>query len=203
MGSVDSVAKNRFDISNMTLDELKTRLNLLMPSPDASLPDHAYPAAVLMPVVQTTQGLELVLTRRSRHLRHHPGQVCFPGGRVDSGDRNLWHTALRESWEEIGLSPEICQPLARLPAQYTVSDFALTPFLGLIVGAPQFTLNPGEVDELFQVPLEYLLDLRHHQLFYFNRQGRRHQVVFIPWRGRWIWGITGAIIHQLAQQIAR
>lgn len=187
----------------MTLDELKTRLNLLPPLPDPHLPAHAYPAAVLMPVLQTGQGLELILTRRSRHLRNHPGQVSFPGGRVESTDTSLWHTAVRESWEEIGLLPELCQPLAQLQAQYTISDFALTPFVGLIEGSPEFKLNPGEVDELFQVPLEYLLDLRHHHLFYANRQGQRHQVVFIRWRGVWIWGITAAIIHQLAQQIAR
>ena len=187
----------------MTLDELKTRLNLLAPPPDPHLPPHAHPAAVLMPVLQTGQGLELVLTRRSRHLRHHPGQVSFPGGRMDATDASLWQTALRESFEEIGLLPELCQPLGQLQAQYTVSGFALTPFIGLVVGQPHFRLNPSEVDEVFQVPLDYLLDLSQHHLFSLNRQGRRHEVVFIRWQGRWIWGITAAVIHNLAQQIAR
>ena len=187
----------------MTLDELKTRINLLTPGQDPHLPKCAHPAAVLMPLLQTAQGLELVFTRRSRQLRHHPGQVSFPGGRMDATDTSLWHTALRESWEEIGLKPELCQPLAQLQAQYTISGFALTPFIGLIAGQPQFTLNPAEVDELFQVPLDYLLDLRHHHLFQLHRQGRSHEVVFIRWQGLWIWGITATVIHQFAQQIAR
>ncbi|ART83776.1 CoA pyrophosphatase [Oceanisphaera profunda] len=187
----------------MTLDELKTRINLLTPGLDPHLPSHAFPAAVLMPLLQTGQGLELVLTRRSRHLRHHPGQVSFPGGRADATDTSLWHTALRESWEEIGLLPELCQPLAQLQAQHTISGFALTPFIGLIEGHPQFKLNPAEVDELFQVPLDYLLDLRHHHLYQLRRQGRTHEVVFIRWQGLWIWGITATVIHQFAQQIAR
>ncbi|MGO4999853.1 CoA pyrophosphatase [Oceanisphaera sp. W20_SRM_FM3] len=187
----------------MTLDELKTRINLLAPLPDPHLPLDAHPAAVLMPLLQTGQGLELVLTRRNRLLRQHPGQVSFPGGRMDASDASLWHTALRESWEEIGLLPELCQPLGQLQAQYTISGFALTPFVGLIEGQPRFTLNPSEVDEVFQVPLDYLLDLRHHHLFQLRRQGHTHEVVFIRWHGLWIWGITAAVIHQFAQQIAR
>ena len=186
----------------MTLDELKTRINLLTPDQDPHLPEHAHPAAVLLPLLQTPQGLELVFTRRSRQLRHHPGQVSFPGGRMDATDPSLWHTALRESWEEIGLKPELCQPLAQLQAQHTISGFALTPFIGLIAGQPHFTLNPAEVEEVFQVPLDYLLDLRHHHVFALRRQGHHHEVVFIRWQGLWIWGITATVIHQFAQQIA-
>ncbi|MGO1247664.1 MAG: CoA pyrophosphatase [Oceanisphaera sp.] len=187
----------------MQLEELKTRLNVLPPLADPHLPDNAYPAAVLMPLLPTGQGLELVLTRRSRHLRHHAGQVCFPGGRVDSTDVSLWDAAVRESFEEIGLLPEQCQPLAQLQAQHTISDFALTPFVGLVQGEVNFKLNPGEVDELFQVPLEYLLDVRHHHVLSVSRKGVPQQVVFIRWHNTWIWGITAAIIHQLALQIAR
>ncbi|WP_417615217.1 CoA pyrophosphatase [Oceanisphaera sp.] len=188
----------------MTLDELKTRINLIPPLPDPHLPPHAFPAAVLMPLLQTGRGLELVLTRRSRHLRHHPGQVSFPGGRADSTDASLWHTAVRESWEEIGLLPEQCQPLAQLQAQYTISGFALTPFVGLIEGSPNFKPNPAEVDEVFRVPLDYILDLRHHHTFHLRRKDRsRHQIVFIRWHGLWIWGVTAAVIHQFALQVAR
>ncbi|WP_298716562.1 CoA pyrophosphatase [uncultured Oceanisphaera sp.] len=187
----------------MTLNELETRIKLFQPRPDPHLPDHAFPAAVLVPLLQAEQGLELVLTRRSRHLRQHPGQISFPGGRADSTDPSLWHTALRESFEEIGLAPELCRQLARLRAQHTISGFALTPFIGVIEGQPDFILNPAEVEELFRVPLDYVLDLRHHHLFSLRRQGRWHRVVFIRWNGVWIWGITAAVIHQFARQIAR
>ena len=187
----------------MTLDELITRINLLPPAPDPGWPAHARPAAVLMPLLEGDQGLELVLTRRSRHLRQHPGQISFPGGRVDEGDASLWHTALRESEEEIGLPPECCRLLARLRAQYTISGFALTPFVGLVQGQPEFVLNPAEVDELYRVPLDYLLDLRHHHVLSQHRRGKLHRVVFIHWRGLWVWGITAAVIHQFARQIAR
>ncbi|PSJ47786.1 CoA pyrophosphatase [Zobellella endophytica] len=187
----------------MTRDELVTRLNLLPPLPDPVLPAQARPAAVLMPLVEGAQGLELVFTRRSRWLRHHPGQVSFPGGRVDEGDPSLWFTALRESEEEIGLEPGRCRPLGRLRAQYTVSGFALTPFVGLVEGQPRFILNPAEVDEVFQVPLGYLLDFDRHYLYRLYRRGRVHTVCFIPWHNTWIWGVTAAIIHQFALQIAR
>lgn len=186
----------------MTLEELTTRLNLLQPLPDEALPSNAYPAAVLLPLLPSEQGLELILTRRSKALRHHPGQVCFPGGRADSSDVSLWHTALRESFEEIGLLPELCKPLAQLPAQHTISDFALTPFIGVIEGTPNFVLNPGEVTALYKVPLSYALDLHHHHVFKLRRKGRVHKVIFIRWQGIWIWGITAAIIHQLSLQIA-
>jgi 8-oxo-dGTP pyrophosphatase MutT (NUDIX family) len=187
----------------MTREQLLTRFNLLTPAPDPVLPAQARPAAVLLPLLDGEQGLELVLTRRSRQLRQHPGQVSFPGGRVDDTDASLWHTALRESQEEIGLDPALCRPLGRLPAQHTVSGFALTPFIGLIEGRPHCVLNPQEVDEVFQVPLAYALDLRRHHLFTLRRQGRLHTVCFIPWQGTWIWGITAAVIHQFALQIAR
>lgn len=187
----------------MTREQLLTRLNLLAPAPDPVLPCHARPAAVLLPLLEGEEGLELVLTRRSRHLRHHPGQISFPGGRVDDTDASLWHTALRESQEEIGLDPALCRPLARLRAQHTVSGFALTPFIGLVEGRPDFVPNPDEVDEVFRVPLDYLLDLDHHYLYYLHRRGRRHTVCFIPWQGIWIWGITAAVIHQFAVQVSR
>lgn len=187
----------------MNLEELKTRINLLLPLADPHLPHYAHPAAVLMPLIDTKQGLELVLTRRSQQLRHHPGQVSFPGGRAEATDASLWHTALRESYEEIGLLPELCQPLGQLQAQHTISGFALTPFIGLVAGQPCFTLNPSEVAEVFQVPLDYLLNLEHHHTFTFSRRGQRHSVVFIRWHRLWIWGITAAVIHNFAQQIAR
>lgn len=187
----------------MTLDELITRINLLPPQPDDGWPGHARPAAVLMPVLEGREGLELVLTRRSRHLRQHPGQISFPGGRVDKEDASLWHTALRESEEEIGLPPARCRQLARLRAQYTISGFALTPFVGLVEGQPEFVLNPDEVDELYRIPLDYLLDLRHHHVLSQQRRGKLHRVVFIRWHGLWVWGITASVIHQFAHQVAR
>lgn len=183
--------------------ELLTRFNLLPPLSDPLLPTDAKVAAVLMPLLEGEQGLELVLTRRSRHLRHHPGQVSFPGGRAEAGDLSLWHTALRESEEEIGLDPALCQPLGRLRAQYTVSGFALTPFVGLVDASARFTANPAEVDEIFQVPLVHVLDLQRHHLFTLRRRDRLHTVCFIRWRGLWIWGITAAVLHQFALQVAR
>ncbi|GAA3529373.1 CoA pyrophosphatase [Zobellella aerophila] len=187
----------------MTRAELLARFNLLPPLSDPFLPAHAQAAAVLLPLQEGERGLELILTRRSRHLRHHPGQVSFPGGRVEETDISLWHTALRESEEEIGLDPSLCQPLGRLRAQYTVSGFALTPFVGLVDASARFTANPAEVEEVFQVPLEYLLDLRRHHLFTLRRRGRLHTVCFIRWQGIWVWGITAAVLHQFALQVAR
>ena len=118
-------------------------------------------AAVLIPVIARGNGLHILLTKRSQHLRSHPGQVSFPGGKHDDEDDTLKDTAIRESEEEIGLDTSKLQPLGWLPSLHTISDFSMAPLVAFVDGTQQFVANEGEVDEIFEVPLDYLLKKKH------------------------------------------
>ncbi len=159
-------------------------------------------AAVLMPIIETPAGARVILTKRSAMLKHHPGQVAFPGGKVDDTDASPEAAALRESHEEIGLDPGAVEILGRLPAHETVTSYTITPFVGRI-RAP-FTPVPeeGEVAEVFSVPLNFLMSPSSY------RVERRH------WRGVWrayytapygpyyIWGATARMLKGLADRVA-
>ena len=114
-------------------------------------------AAVLVAILPAPDGPRLILTKRASHLKHHPGQIAFPGGKVDASDASPMDAALREAQEEIGLDPARVQVIGTLPVHETVTGFAMTPFVGLIRG--DFTPVPeaGEVEEVFTVPLSHVL----------------------------------------------
>ena len=140
------------------LARLWSHFNLLMPPTAAPLltrDDHAgwRQAAVLIPLILQPDGLQLLLTRRSPHLRHHPGQISFPGGRRDPLDTSLQHTALRETHEELGIAPSMVQLLGQLPVHATHSQFLITPYLGVLRQMPALQPAAGEVAEAFTLPL--------------------------------------------------
>ena len=115
-------------------------------------------AAVLVPLVQRDHGLHVLLTRRAEHLRDHPGQVSFPGGRVEPGDADAADTALRESHEEIGLPRGRVEVLGRLPAYTTVTQYVITPVVALVTPPFELVLDATEVADAFEVPLVFLMD---------------------------------------------
>jgi 8-oxo-dGTP pyrophosphatase MutT (NUDIX family) len=158
------------------------------------------PAAVLVPVWLRPEGAVLILTKRSSHLKHHPGQIAFPGGKVDATDAGPQAAALRETHEEIGLDPARAEIIGTLPVHETVTGFAMTPFVGLLRG--QFTPIPetGEVDEVFAVPLSHVLDPAR-----FSVQGRRwmgewRRFYAVPYGPYYIWGATARILRGLAER---
>jgi len=154
----------------------------------------ATPAAVLVPVVNRPDGLMLLLTQRSADLPDHPGQISFPGGRVEAGDATLAHAALRETAEEVGLAAERIEILGQLATYETVTGYVVTPVVGWV--EPPFTLtaDPVEVADVFEVPLDFVLDPANQQR-QFRMQGEvRRDFWAIPWRDRYIWGATAAML---------
>ena len=115
-------------------------------------------AAVLIPLVLKENGLSVLLTQRTNHLRDHAGQISFPGGRMDPEDQGPNDTALRESQEEIGLDPERVEIIGHLPQYLTVSGYSVTPVVGLVQAQTEYVLDEFEVSDVFEVPLSFLLD---------------------------------------------
>jgi 8-oxo-dGTP pyrophosphatase MutT (NUDIX family) len=155
------------------------------------------PAAVLI-AYQPGQGVWL--TKRSSHLKHHPGQIAFPGGKLDPTDASLQAAALREAQEEIGLPPACVDILGSLPPHETVTGFLVTPFVGHVYR--DFTARPeaGEVQEVFAVPFAHLIDKRNYQIQSRRWQGQVRRYYTVPWGPHYIWGATARILYGLAAQ---
>jgi 8-oxo-dGTP pyrophosphatase MutT (NUDIX family) len=163
-------------------------------------------AAVLVPLVQREHGLQVLLTRRAEHLRDHPGQVSFPGGRVEPGDVDAADTALRESEEEIGLPRGRVEVLGRLPVYTTVTQYVITPVVALVRPPFELVLDATEVADAFEVPLAFLMDPSRHQRHVFSFDGGQRQFLSMPWQGvqpdgslrqHFIWGATAAMLRNL------
>jgi 8-oxo-dGTP pyrophosphatase MutT (NUDIX family) len=168
---------------------------------EEGVPDTLRPAAVLVPVVTRDEGLTVLLTRRTDHLHDHPGQISFPGGRVDAGDASPIATALREAQEEIGLSPERVQLLGQLPLYRTGTGFEVTPVVGLVAPPLELALDAFEVAEAFEVPLSFLLDTRNHLRHSIELRGRIREYWAMPYSGYYIWGATAGMIVALGRQL--
>lgn len=154
-------------------------------------------AAVLMPIVDHEHGLTVLLTQRAQHLRHHAGQVSFPGGRIEPTDGSVLQAALRETQEEIGLGPEHITVAGYLQPQLVLSGFWVTPVVGFVRPGFDLKLDRSEVDAAFEVPLPYLLDARNHRA----RQRRMGEVTVqvhdIPYGPHHIWGATAGMLLAL------
>ncbi|WP_072746953.1 CoA pyrophosphatase [Oceanicella actignis] len=160
------------------------------------------PAAVLCPLVRRPQGLHVILTRRADHLRHHPGQVAFPGGKVEPNDPSPAAAALREAQEEIGLDPAMVELLGAIDGHETVTGFLVTPWLGLVDPAFSPRPDPSEVAEVFEVPLDWLMDPANHARGWREWNGQRRWYYEMPWRGRRIWGATARMLVGLSARLA-
>lgn len=160
------------------------------------------PAAVLVPIWLRPNGARLILTKRASHLKHHPGQIAFPGGKVDNGDSGPEAAALREAWEEIGLPPSRVEVVGRLPAHETVTNYSMTPVLGLIRDDFAPIPEAGEVEEAFSVPLAHVLDRNKYIVESRVWQGQPRNYYIVPFGPYYIWGATARILRSLAERVA-
>lgn len=155
------------------------------------------PAAVLIPIVMRDSGLYVLLTQRTPHLRDHAGQISFPGGRCEIDDVSFEATALRETQEEVGLPASQIEILGCLPDYPTATGFMITPVVGLVSPPLNIKLDDFEVAEVFEVPLDFLMDSRNHQRHQVEYQGQPREYYAIPWRGYFIWGATAGMLVSL------
>ena len=160
-------------------------------------------AAVLVPIVEQPDGHTVLLTRRGERLYHHPGQVSFPGGRLDDTDAGPIDAALRETAEEIGLGRERIDLVGVLDGYETVTGYGVTPVVGFVRPGFALTLDPFEVAEAFEVPLAFFLDERSRQLHSRERDGHRRHFYAFEYQDRYIWGATAGMLVNLQQRYAR
>lgn len=197
----------------MTHDEARLRAALALPgtgssdfdlNPGLTLPAaQLRPAAVLVPVWLRPEGVRVILTKRASHLKHHPGQVAFPGGKLDREDPSLEACALREAQEEIGLPPAAVEVLGRLPAHETVTGFTVTPVLGLVRDDFTPVSQAEEVEEVFTVPLSHVLDPQRYAIEGRIWRGTPRRYYAVPWGPYYIWGATARMLRGLADRVAR
>lgn len=152
------------------------------------------PAAVLVPLVDRAEGITVLLTQRSAALPDHPGQISFPGGRIETADADAASAALRETHEEIGLPRGQVTLLGELPHYETVTGFRVTPVVGWVDPPFELVPDPVEVADVFEVPLAFLMDPAHQQRHERMLGTVRRDYWAIPWRERYIWGATAAML---------
>lgn len=169
-------------------------------------------ASVLVPLVVREDGVTVLLTRRTDHLRDHAGQISFPGGRAEEIDADAVHTALREAEEEVGLAPDFVDVIGALPVYTTVTGFHVTPVVALVRPGYTLAIDSFEVAEAFEVPLAFLMNPAHHRRHQFEFGGERRQFLSMPWQGvdaaglpreYFIWGATAAMLRNLYAFLAR
>ena len=190
-------------------ESIAERLGRPAPIPDArdlhivSIPagNRVTEAAVMLPLVPRSEGVQVLLTQRTAHLSDHAGQISFPGGRVEAEDRTREETALRETEEEIGLARAHVNVLGRLPEYEIPSGFRITPVVGWIEPPFELKLDAFEVAAVFEAPLEHFLDLARYQRREYRFRGRHRHYMAIPYQGRYIWGATAAMLYSFARAL--
>ena len=158
-------------------------------------------AAVLVPVIDYGNKLHILFTQRALHLRHHPGQISFPGGRIET-DETSRSAALREAKEEIGLAPAEVEILGSLPLQATSTGFTIEPWVGLLKPQSSWLLQADEVAGIFEVPLNHFLQHENRYQFSLPLRGKVQQLHAMPYEDKFIWGATAAILNRLCLQLA-
>jgi 8-oxo-dGTP pyrophosphatase MutT (NUDIX family) len=186
-------------------DRLRDALRSPPTSPplEGDLPDEiepaSVPAAVLIGVTERAEP-GVILTVRREHMRTHPGQVAFPGGRIDPGE-SATEAALREAWEELGLQPETADVVGEIDPYRTVTGYVVTPVLAVVEPDQPLSPHEHEVADWFEVPLAFILDAQNQQLKSALFRGRERHYYEIVWNDRRIWGATAALLVNLSRRL--
>jgi 8-oxo-dGTP pyrophosphatase MutT (NUDIX family) len=163
--------------------------------------DRPLAAASVLAGIVMRERPAVLFTERTTHLSTHSGQVAFPGGKRDDTDRDAAHTALREAQEEVGLDPALVEVIGELPTYQTGTNFVITPVIALVSPAHTLTLNPHEVADAFEVPLDFLMNPAHHRRHHVEYQGMRRDWFSMPYMDgtsqRFIWGATAGMLRNL------
>jgi 8-oxo-dGTP pyrophosphatase MutT (NUDIX family) len=176
-----------FPYASQFSDEQRERLRALFPANPSR-------AAVLVPLVERPAGLHVLLTQRASHLTHHAGQISFPGGRIEAHDTDAWAAALRETREEIGLDPGFVERAGYLRDHLVISGFRVTPVVGFVRAGFDLRLDRTEVEDAFEVPLDFVLDPRNYLPRARSVAGIEVLTHEIPYQGRHIWGATASML---------
>jgi 8-oxo-dGTP pyrophosphatase MutT (NUDIX family) len=158
------------------------------------------PAAVLIPVIDRDEPMVL-LTQRTAHLPQHAGQIAFPGGKIDATDASPLAAALREADEEVGLAANAVEPIGYLDVYMTTLGYRIVPVVARVQPPFTLTLNPGEVEDAFEVPLSFLMEVANHQTHSREWQGMMRTYYAIPFGERYIWGVTAGLFRNLQQRV--
>lgn len=190
---------------NQRIEKEKMRLQSFLRTNNQTMRNEFLQAGVLIPLVkQSIQNeWQVILTRRAEHLKNHPGEISFPGGRYEATDRCLPNTAIRETNEEIGIDHDDIELIGKLPIQATVSQYYVTPYVGLVEQNHQLTIDEDEVAEVFSVPLAFILDKNNHQLIPRNINGQTFSYYQIEYNHYKIWGATAQMIVRLSERLAK
>jgi 8-oxo-dGTP pyrophosphatase MutT (NUDIX family) len=154
-------------------------------------------AAVMIALVERKGILHIIFTERALHLRHHPGQVSFPGGKYELSDKNLQQTAIRETEEEIGIQPHLMEIIGQLAPLKTVSGFEVLPIIAFVDNKLILDIDAQEVKSVFEVPLHFLLDKNNFYKQYLIANKTRHFTYYIGYQNHLIWGATAQILKNL------
>jgi len=167
-------------------------------SPQSVMPK---PAAVLIPIVERASGPHMILTVRAAHLPKHSGQVAFPGGKIESGDASPCQAALRETHEEIGIHPQHVELIGAIDSYQTVTAYRVLPVLGFVEDGFSIEMERNEVADVFEVPLDFILDERNHNIETRQFEGYQRYFYAMHYEGYYIWGATAGMIHNLTDRL--
>ncbi|MFT5451007.1 MAG: 8-oxo-dGTP pyrophosphatase MutT (NUDIX family) [Enterobacterales bacterium] len=164
--------------------------------------DHLKASAVLLILHRVDDNWHLLFTKRAEHLKHHPGQISFPGGRYEDDDIDLIDTAIRETEEEIGIIKQLPTVISQLENHPTLTGYRIYPFVALIEILPELIIDKGEVDDIFSVPLAYLMNKANQQLESVTYNNVNYDLYKIVWQDKLIWGATARMVVNLSNYIS-
>jgi len=171
---------------------------------DMIAPDDGHlhkPASVLIPIIKHSGEATMLLTHRASHLKDHAGQIAFPGGKIAPDDSSPLAAALREAEEEIGLDRRFVEPIGFLDPYLSSTGFRIVPVVAFVEPEHTLTIDPSEVESVFEVPLRFLMNPIHHETHHREWRGKDRAYYAMPYQGHYIWGVTAGIIRNLYERV--